>query len=110
MQKDGHRSNSSFDAAIYPANFALLGKQNADIPGTHEASSCHSFGYQSQFPSTAQDIERGKATGADYVNDLIVRRGETLGISTPANRALWAGVKLIKCKAIDEASDTSLDK
>ena len=77
---------------------------------THEAPSCHPFGLQSLFLSTAQDLARGKATGAYYFNGLIVRRGEALGISTPANRALLALVKLIECKAIDEASDTSLDR
>ena len=62
----------------------------------------------SQFSSTAQDLARGKATEIDYLNGLIVRRGEALGIPTPANRALWALVKLIERKAIDEASDTGL--
>ena len=107
-QKDGHRSNPSLNAAIYPADFALLGKQRADILVTHKAPSCHPFGFQSPFSSTAQDLARGKATGADHFNGLIVRRGEALGISTPANRALWALVKLIERKAIDEASETGL--
>ena len=62
----------------------------------------------SQFSSTAQDLARGKATEIDYLNGLIVRRGEARGIPTPANRALWALVKLIERKAIDEASDTGL--
>ena len=64
----------------------------------------------SQLSSTAQDLARGKATEIDYLNGLIVRRGEALGIATPANRALWALVKLIERKAIDEAPDTSLDR
>lgn len=54
----------------------------------------------SQFSSTAQDLARGKATEIDYLNGLIVRRGEALGIATPANRALWALVKLLERKAI----------
>ena len=32
-------------------------------------------------------------------NGLVVRRGEALGIPTPANRVLWALVKLIEGKA-----------
>ena len=53
----------------------------------------------SQFSSTAQDLARGKATEIDYLNGLIVRRGEVLGIATPANRVLWALVKLLERKA-----------
>lgn len=54
----------------------------------------------SQFSSTAQDLARGKATEIDHLNGLIVRRGEALGIPTPANRVLWALVKLIERKAL----------
>lgn len=52
-----------------------------------------------QFSSTAQDMARGKRTEIDYLNGLIVRRGEALGIATPANRVLWALVKLLEQKA-----------
>ena len=50
----------------------------------------------SQYSSTAQDLARGKRTEIDYLNGLIVRRGEALGIATPANRVLWALVKLME--------------
>ena len=49
-----------------------------------------------QCSSTAQDLARGKRTEIDYLNGLIVRRGEALGIATPANRVLWALVKLME--------------
>lgn len=52
-----------------------------------------------QFSSTAQDLARGKRSEIDYLNGLIVRRGEALGIATPANRVLWALVKLMETKA-----------
>jgi 2-dehydropantoate 2-reductase len=52
----------------------------------------------SQYASTAQDLARGKRTEIDYLNGLIVRRGEALGIATPANRVLWALVKLLETK------------
>ena len=52
----------------------------------------------SQSSSTAQDLVRGKRTEIDYLNGLIVRRGEALGIATPANRVLWALVKLLESK------------
>jgi len=52
-----------------------------------------------QFSSTAQDLARGKASEIDHLNGLIVRRGEALGIPTPANRLLHALVKAIESKA-----------
>ena len=52
----------------------------------------------SQLSSTAQDLARGKRSEIDYLNGLLVRRGEALGIATPANRVLWALVKLIEGK------------
>jgi 2-dehydropantoate 2-reductase len=52
----------------------------------------------SQFSSTAQDLARGKRSEIDYLNGLIVKRGVALGIATPANRVLWALVKLLEGK------------
>jgi 2-dehydropantoate 2-reductase len=51
-----------------------------------------------QYSSTAQDLARGKRTEIDHLNGLIVRRGEALGVATPANRLLYAIVKLIESK------------
>lgn len=53
-----------------------------------------------QFSSTAQDLARGKHSEIDYLNGLIVQRGEALGIATPANRVLWALVKLLEGKFV----------
>ena len=52
----------------------------------------------SQLSSTAQDLARGKPTEIDYLNGLIVARGAALGVATPANRVLWALVKLLEAK------------
>ena len=51
-----------------------------------------------QYSSTAQDLARGKRSEIDYLNGLIVRRGQALGVATPVNRVLWALVKLIEGK------------
>jgi 2-dehydropantoate 2-reductase len=51
-----------------------------------------------QYASTAQDLARGKRSEIDHLNGLIVRRGEALGVATPANRLLHAIVKLIESK------------
>ena len=48
----------------------------------------------SQYSSTAQDLMRGKPSEIDFLNGYVVRRGETLGVPTPANRVLWVMVKL----------------
>jgi 2-dehydropantoate 2-reductase len=49
-----------------------------------------------QFSSTAQDLARGKPTEIDHLNGFVTRRGEALGIATPANRALCALVRLLE--------------
>lgn len=54
----------------------------------------------SQYSSTAQDLMRGKPTEIDHLNGYVVRRGEALGVPTPANRVLWAMVKLVETKEL----------
>jgi 2-dehydropantoate 2-reductase len=51
-----------------------------------------------QYSSTAQDLARGKRTEIDHLNGWVVRRGQLLGVATPANRVLWALVKLLERK------------
>lgn len=52
-----------------------------------------------QYSSTAQDLARSKPSEIDHLNGYVARRGEARGIPTPANRALWALVKLLESKA-----------
>lgn len=51
-----------------------------------------------QFSSTAQDLARRKPTEIDHLNGYVVRKGEALGIPTPANQVLHALVKLLEAK------------
>ncbi len=51
-----------------------------------------------QFSSTAQDLARGKHSEIDYLNGFVVRRGHALNVPTPANRVLWALVKLLESR------------
>src|SRR5882757_7647487 len=51
-----------------------------------------------QYSSTAQDLVRGKRSEIDHLNGFIVRRGEALGVATPANQLLHAIVKVIESK------------
>lgn len=52
-----------------------------------------------QYSSTAQDLARGRPTEIDHLNGFVLRRGEALGVPTPANRTLHALVKLLESKA-----------
>lgn len=47
-----------------------------------------------QISSTAQDMQRGRATEIDFLNGEILRRGQALGLPTPLNGALTVLVKL----------------
>jgi 2-dehydropantoate 2-reductase len=51
-----------------------------------------------QYSSTAQDLQRGRPSEIDHLNGFVVRRGEALGVPVPANRVLYALVKLIESK------------
>lgn len=62
----------------------------------HQAVAKLAGSMPSQSSSTAQDLARGKPTEIDYLNGFIVQRGEALGVATPANRVLWALVKLLE--------------
>ena len=49
-----------------------------------------------QYSSTAQDLASGKRTEIDHLNGYVVRKGQALGIPTPANRTLQTLVKLME--------------
>ena len=51
---------------------------------------------QGQFSSTAQDLQKNKATEIDHLNGFIVRQGQLLGVSTPVNAALHSLVKAMQ--------------
>jgi 2-dehydropantoate 2-reductase len=51
-----------------------------------------------QLSSTAQDLARHKPSEIDYLNGYVLRKGEALGVATPANRALYAIVKLLESR------------
>lgn len=49
-----------------------------------------------QRSSTAQDLRAGRRTEIDHLNGYVVRRGQTLGVATPVNRALQVLVHLME--------------
>jgi 2-dehydropantoate 2-reductase len=78
---------------------AVAGAARVDVPGDmHQAVPRIAETMPGQFSSTAQDLARGKPTEIDHLNGLVVRKGEALGVPTPANRILLALVKLLEEK------------
>jgi 2-dehydropantoate 2-reductase len=78
---------------------AVARAEGVQLPGdVHAAVGKIVEAMPGQYSSTAQDLARGKRSEIDYLNGLIVRRGQALGIATPANRVLWALVKLMEGK------------
>jgi len=61
-----------------------------------------------QYSSTAQDLMRGKPSEIDHLNGYVVRRGQALGVPTPANRALWVVVRLVDNLSPAPSPQTSL--
>ena len=69
------------------------------VPGDmHAAARNIARTMPTQASSTAQDLARGKKTEIDYLNGIVVRKGEALDVPTPVNRALTALVKLLEEK------------
>ncbi|MCB1989595.1 MAG: 2-dehydropantoate 2-reductase, partial [Burkholderiaceae bacterium] len=64
--------------------------------GTAEAVLPLAASMPGQISSTAQDLARGRRSEIDHLNGFIVRRGEALGIATPANRLLHTLVRLLE--------------
>ncbi len=76
---------------------AVARAEGVQLPGDmHEAVRRLVETMPTQSSSTAQDLARGKPTEIDHLNGLVVRRGAAHGIPTPANRVLWALVKLLE--------------
>ena len=80
---------------------AVAAADGVQVAGdVHQAVSKLAGSMPNQSSSTAQDLARGKPTEIDYLNGFIVQRGEALGVATPANRVLWALVKLLESKNV----------
>jgi 2-dehydropantoate 2-reductase len=78
---------------------AVAKAEGVEVPGDVHATVARLVeSMPTQMSSTAQDLARGKRTEIDHLNGLVVRRGEALGVATPANRVLWALVKLLEGK------------
>jgi 2-dehydropantoate 2-reductase len=78
---------------------AVARADGVEIPGdAHAATRKLVESMPSQYSSTAQDLARGKPTEIDFLNGYVVRRGQALGVPTPANRVLWALDKLLEAR------------
>jgi 2-dehydropantoate 2-reductase len=78
---------------------AVAKAEGVEVPGdTDAALRGIAQTMPAQYSSTAQDLARGKLSEIDHLNGLVVRRGEALGVPTPANRVLFVLVKLLEGK------------
>ena len=78
---------------------AVAAAQGVTVTGdAHAAVEQLAVSMAGQLSSTARDLARGKPSEIDYLNGLVVRQGEALGIAVPVNRVLWALVKLLESK------------
>ena len=57
-------------------------------------------------PSMAQDVEKGRRSEIDFMNGLIVKTGESLGIDTPANRGIVEAMRSVDAKTASPGLDT----
>jgi 2-dehydropantoate 2-reductase len=87
---------------------AVAAAEGVSVPGDVQAAVRNiAESMPSQYSSTAQDLARGKPSEIDYLNGHVVRRGQAHGIATPANRVLWALVKLLETKKAGPAGPAS---
>jgi len=78
---------------------AVAHASGVPVPGDiHEAVRRIAQTMPGQLSSTAQDLARGKRSEIEHLNGVVVRKGEELGIPTPANRTLLALVRLLEGK------------
>jgi 2-dehydropantoate 2-reductase len=79
---------------------AVARAAGVNVPGDmHQAVPRIAETMPGQLSSTAQDLVRDKPTEIEHLNGLVVRKGETLGVPTPANRLLLALVRLLEKRA-----------
>ena len=90
---------------------AVAQAAGVDVPGgMHEAARRIAQTMPAQFSSTAQDLARGKPTEIEYLNGFVVRKGDALGVATPANRVLHALVKSLSESAPPSARHRPVDR
>jgi len=78
------------------ADVAAASGVRLSVPDALKAVAGIAQAMPAQLSSTAQDMARRKPSEIDHLNGYIARRGEALGVATPANRTLHALVKLVE--------------
>jgi 2-dehydropantoate 2-reductase len=78
---------------------AVARAAGVQVPGDmHDAVRQIAQSMPGQLSSTAQDLARGRKSEIDHLNGVVLRKGEALGVRTPANRVLLALVKLLESR------------
>ena len=86
--------------AVVDECLAVARAAGVDVPGDmHQAVPRIAETMPGQSSSTAQDLSRGKPTEIDHLNGVVVRKGQALGVATPANALLVALVKVLERKS-----------
>jgi 2-dehydropantoate 2-reductase len=86
-------------AAAVAEAIAVAHANGVDLTGVvpHEIWNKATEGLPFDFKtSMLQDIEKGSRTEIDFINGAVVRFGERVGVPTPVNRTLVAGIKGIE--------------
>jgi predicted phosphodiesterase len=84
--RDGQRPNPKLNGAIYPDDVATLARQRADILITHEAPSCHPYGWEA-LDQLARDMRVVRSFHGHTHDDLgeqYARQREQLGFDARA--------------------------
>jgi len=84
---------------IDPEIIARAGEGDAEATreyDEHRMAEVNKAGGGEHRPSMGQDMVKGRRTEIEFLNGLIVRKGEEIGIPTPANAALTDIVKRVE--------------
>ncbi|MBO6521133.1 MAG: ketopantoate reductase family protein [Rhodospirillales bacterium] len=92
---------------------ALLGAANGDADATKvvldKFYSDMERRKDSQRPSMAQDVEKGRPTEIDHINGLVADRGALHGIATPLNSGIRSVIKAIEAGTVKPGPETLRD-
>jgi 2-dehydropantoate 2-reductase len=84
---------------IDPETIALAGEGDADAGrdyDRHRLDEVSKAGGGEHRPSMGQDMVKGRRTEIDFLNGYIARKGQEIGLATPANAALTEIVKRVE--------------
>jgi predicted phosphodiesterase len=93
LDPDGESPNSLLNTAIYPDDIEFLSRQRADILVTHEAPSCHPYGFEAldQLARAMGAVRTFHGHHHDDLSEEYARLRESLGFD--ARAVAYCGIK-----------------